>query len=79
MKKAPLHFIAAVVLSSVALSLGALAQGIAKPKLKPDDVPRETQMGEGIGRYVAPVPAKPKLPTLWLIGDSLESSRELLG
>lgn len=48
----------------------AFAQGIAKPKLEPDDIPRETQTGKGPGRYVPPVPARKKLPTLWLIGDS---------
>lgn len=59
-----------VALASVALVIPSTAQGIAKPRLKTDDVPRETQMGEGPGRYVAPVPAKENLPTLWLIGDS---------
>ncbi len=42
------------------------------------DVPRATQFGEGPapagapnnGRYTPPLPADPKLPTLWLIGDS---------
>lgn len=42
------------------------------------DVPRGTQMGKapaptdapGKGRYFPPMPAKPGLPTLWLIGDS---------
>lgn len=48
----------------------AMAQGIAKPALKPKDVPRETQMGKGPGRYVAPEPKRKHLPTLWLIGDS---------
>ncbi|GAA5483357.1 rhamnogalacturonan acetylesterase [Haloferula sargassicola] len=48
----------------------ASAQGIARPKLKIDDIPRETQAGEGPGRYVPPVPARKNLPTLWLIGDS---------
>lgn len=43
-----------------------------------NDVPRATQIGEGPapagspgnGRYTPPVPTNPKLPTLWLIGDS---------
>jgi len=61
----------AVVLAAWgAVAVDAPAQGIAKPRLKPDEVPRETQMGRGPGRYVAPVPARPELPTLWLIGDS---------
>lgn len=42
------------------------------------DVPRETQIGKlpapagapGDGRYSPPLPANPKLPTLWIIGDS---------
>lgn len=42
------------------------------------DVPRETQIGKppapagapGNGRYSPPLPANPKLPTLWIIGDS---------
>ena len=42
------------------------------------DVPRSTQMGSppaqagapGGGRYFPPMPANPKLPTLWIIGDS---------
>lgn len=57
-------------LAAVLLVTSAAGQGIAKPRLKPDDVPRGTQMGEGPGRYVAPVPARKNLPTLWLIGDS---------
>lgn len=42
------------------------------------DIPRGTQMGSppapegapGRGRYFPPMPADPKLPTLWIIGDS---------
>ena len=42
------------------------------------DVPRGTQMGKppapagapGNGRYSPPMPARPDLPTLWIIGDS---------
>ncbi len=51
------------------------------PAPTPDEVPleyfRAAQMGKlavpgapGNGRYFPPVPADPKLPTLWLIGDS---------
>ena len=70
MKKSSLHSFVLVLLTLVFLVDQAPAQGIAKPKLKTDDIPRETQMGKGPGRYVAPVPARKKLPTLWLIGDS---------
>ncbi|MBB5350706.1 hypothetical protein HNR46_000934 [Haloferula luteola] len=55
---------------AASFTTSALAQGIAKPTLKSDQVPRETQAGEGPGRYVPPVPQKKSLPTLWLIGDS---------
>lgn len=65
MKRTAIASVALLLLSPI-----VSAQGIAKPELKPDDVPRETQMGEGPGRYVAPVPARPDLPTVWLIGDS---------
>ena len=48
------------------------------PSIQISDVPRATQIGEGPapagapgnGRYTPPLPADPKLPTLWLIGDS---------
>ncbi|MCP5532665.1 MAG: rhamnogalacturonan acetylesterase [Akkermansiaceae bacterium] len=60
----------ALVMISATVHPRVSAQGIAKPRLQPDDIPRGTQMGEGTGRYVAPVPAKNALPTLWLIGDS---------
>ena len=53
-----------------ALSSVLSGEGVAGPKLKTEDVPRETQAGEGPERYVPPVPADRKLPTLWLIGDS---------
>lgn len=53
------------------------AQPAAAP-IQISDVPRTTQFGEGPapdgapnkGRYTPPLPADPKLPTLWLIGDS---------
>lgn len=54
------------------------APGLFAAPLQISDVPRATQMGEGKapagtpgnGRYTPPQPANPKLPTLWLIGDS---------
>jgi len=68
------------------LSAQGRAVATADPKYVSDnnasvkigDIPRDTQMGRGPappgapgnGRYFPPVPARPGLPTLWLIGDS---------
>jgi rhamnogalacturonan acetylesterase len=52
------------------LSVRAQSQATANAPLQVSDVPPETQRGSGPERYSAPVPAKPNLPTLWLIGDS---------
>ncbi len=60
------------------LSALTAAPARAADAIKISDVPRHTQMGtlpapEGApdnGRYSPPTPANPKLPTLWLIGDS---------
>jgi lysophospholipase L1-like esterase len=70
MRSTAFRSLALVLFTIAALLLPLSAQGIAKPKLEPGDIPRETQMGKGPGRYEAPVPAKKRLPTLWLIGDS---------
>jgi lysophospholipase L1-like esterase len=59
-------------------ALGADAPIASGASFNISDVPRNTQMGEppapagapGSGRYFPPTPAKPALPTLWLIGDS---------
>jgi lysophospholipase L1-like esterase len=59
-------------------SFGADAPTGSGAPLNISDVPRNTQMGSppapegapGNGRYFPPTPAKPALPTLWLIGDS---------
>jgi lysophospholipase L1-like esterase len=56
----------------------AAAKYINENSIQIADVPRGTQMGAppapegapGNGRYFPPVPAKPTLPTLWIIGDS---------
>lgn len=50
----------------------------AETDIQINDVPRGTQMGSlpapdgapGNGRYSPPMPARPNLPTLWIIGDS---------
>jgi lysophospholipase L1-like esterase len=72
--------LATLLLAFAAAAAAARAQGpspTAPPKIS--DVPRQTQLGSGPppegapGRekgYSPPLPAKPDLPTLWLIGDS---------
>ncbi len=77
----PRSFVAATVLAACAANLLFPARVDGAPAtapLKISDVPRATQMGTGSapagapgnGRYTPPVPANPRLPTLWLIGDS---------
>jgi lysophospholipase L1-like esterase len=65
------------LLASSLLCFLAVVSVPAAP-LQTNDIPRATQMGsppaaEGVpgnGRYFPPTPARPELPTLWLIGDS---------
>jgi lysophospholipase L1-like esterase len=67
----------AALVSACAVQLMFSTQAQAAP-IQISDVPRTTQFGEGPapagapnnGRYTPPLPADPKLPTLWLIGDS---------
>ena len=50
-----------------------LASAAALPPLTPADIPRSTQIGAptpGV-RIPPPLPADAKLPTIWLIGDSI--------
>lgn len=79
--KYPRSWVTATLLASCAtlLLFPARADGqTAAAPLKTSEVPRATQMGTGPaptdapgnGRYTPPLPANPKLPTLWLIGDS---------
>lgn len=75
--KNPRSFLAATLLAACAAPLLIPAQIAAAP-IQISDVPRATQIGEGPapagapnnGRYTPPLPADPRLPTLWLIGDS---------
>lgn len=60
---------ALAVFAAIAVSIPARAQTSDAP-IRMEDVPKETQAAPGTARYNPPVPAKPDLPTLWLIGDS---------
>src|SRR4051812_13649324 len=65
------------LVASLLLCLLTIASASAAP-LQTNDIPRATQMGSGPapdgapgnGRYFPPTPARPELPTLWVIGDS---------
>ncbi|MGC3989597.1 MAG: rhamnogalacturonan acetylesterase [Chthoniobacteraceae bacterium] len=65
--RTPLVPLALALTTAALIALSAHAQDAS---LTIKDVPRATQAGEGPGKYVAPMPAKADLPTLWLIGDS---------
>src|SRR4051794_32123369 len=58
----------------VLLAAWALSAPVAAAELQPGDIPRNTQIGTGPipeGSKAAPaMPSDPKLPSLWLIGDS---------
>lgn len=72
----PLHLSLAV--TAVLSQLAPARDSATTAPLQIRDVPRATQIGSGPipagapgnGRYVPPTPANPRLPTLWLIGDS---------
>lgn len=75
--KKPSPLFAASVCAVCAAQILTSARLAAAP-IQTSDVPRGTQFGDGPapagapnnGRYTPPLPADPKLPTLWLIGDS---------
>jgi len=74
----PRSIVAATALAAQLLWPAIASGQSAAPRLEINDIARATQIGEGPapagapgnGRYTPPLPANPKLPTLWLIGDS---------
>src|SRR5690349_20457286 len=61
-------------LITMALAIATVGAAAVFPPLKSSDIPRSTQIGTGPipagSKAAPPEPADPKLPTLWLIGDS---------